>query len=40
MAPLRHHFEKMGWPEQKVVTRFWILGGLFAILALSTLKLQ
>jgi len=40
MAPLHHHFEKLGWPEQKVVTRFWILGGLFAILALSTLKLQ
>jgi phospho-N-acetylmuramoyl-pentapeptide-transferase len=40
MAPLHHHFEKLGWPEEKVVTRFWILGGLFAILALSTLKLQ
>jgi phospho-N-acetylmuramoyl-pentapeptide-transferase len=40
MAPLHHHFEKAGWAEQKVVTRLWILGGLFAILALSTLKLQ
>ncbi len=40
MAPLHHHFEKLGWAEQKVVTRLWILGGLFAILALSTLKLQ
>jgi phospho-N-acetylmuramoyl-pentapeptide-transferase len=40
MAPLHHHFEKLGWDESKVVTRFWILGGLFAILALSTLKIQ
>lgn len=40
MAPLHHHFELMGWPETKVVTRFWILGGLFAILSLSTLKIQ
>ncbi len=40
MAPLHHHFELIGWAETKVVTRFWILGGLFAILALSTLKIQ
>jgi phospho-N-acetylmuramoyl-pentapeptide-transferase len=40
MAPLHHHFELKGWPETKVVTRFWILGGLFAIIALSTLKIQ
>ncbi|GMO26552.1 MAG: phospho-N-acetylmuramoyl-pentapeptide-transferase [Spirochaetaceae bacterium] len=40
MAPLHHHFEMSGWAETKVVTRFWILGGLFAIIALSTLKLQ
>jgi phospho-N-acetylmuramoyl-pentapeptide-transferase len=40
MAPLHHHFELMGWSESKVVTRFWILGGLFAILSLSTLKIQ
>jgi phospho-N-acetylmuramoyl-pentapeptide-transferase len=40
MAPLHHHFELLGWPESKVVTRFWILGGLFAILGLSTLKIQ
>ena len=40
MAPLHHHFELSGWAETKVVTRFWILGGLFAILGLSTLKLQ
>jgi phospho-N-acetylmuramoyl-pentapeptide-transferase len=40
MAPLHHHFELSGWPESRVVTRFWILGGLFAILGLSTLKIQ
>ena len=40
MAPLHHHFELAGWAEAKVVVRFWILGGLFAIIALSTLKIQ
>jgi len=40
MAPLHHHFELMGWSETKTVIRFWILGGLFAIIALSTLKIQ
>ena len=40
MAPLHHHFELMGWSESKVVIRFWILGGLFALLSLSTLKIQ
>ena len=40
MAPIHHHFELSGWKESKVVIRFWILGGLFAIIGLSTLKLQ
>lgn len=40
MSPLHHHFELAGWAESKVVVRFWILGGLFAIIALSTLKIQ
>ena len=40
MAPLHHHFELIGWPEQKVVVRFWILGALLALLALSTLKVR
>ena len=40
MAPIHHHFELKGWKETQVVTRFWILGGIFAILALSTLKIQ
>ncbi|MDR0760128.1 MAG: phospho-N-acetylmuramoyl-pentapeptide-transferase [Treponema sp.] len=40
MAPLHHHFELSGWAEPQVVIRFWILGGLFAIIAFSTLKIQ
>jgi phospho-N-acetylmuramoyl-pentapeptide-transferase len=40
MAPLHHHYELSGWAETKTVTRFWILGGLFAVIALSTLKIQ
>jgi phospho-N-acetylmuramoyl-pentapeptide-transferase len=40
MAPLHHHFEKMGWPESKVVTRFYIVGILCAVVALSTLKIR
>jgi phospho-N-acetylmuramoyl-pentapeptide-transferase len=40
MAPIHHHFEQLGWPETKVVTRFWILGVLFAMLAISTLKIR
>lgn len=39
-APIHHHFEKSGWAETQVVVRFWILGVLCAILALSTLKLR
>ena len=40
MAPVHHHFEKLGWSEPKVVIRFWILGVLFAMLAFSTLKIR
>ncbi len=40
MAPLHHHFELSGWPESKVIVRFWILSILFALLALSTLKIR
>ncbi len=40
MAPLHHHFEKKGWYESQVVTRFYILTFLCAVLALSTLKLR
>ncbi len=40
MAPLHHHFELMGWAESKVVVRFWIIGVLFALLTLATLKIR
>lgn len=40
MAPIHHHFELMGWPETKVIVRFWIISLVFAILALVTLKLR
>jgi phospho-N-acetylmuramoyl-pentapeptide-transferase len=40
MAPLHHHFEKLGWHESQVVTRFYILCVLCAVLALSTLKIR
>ena len=40
MAPLHHHFEKKGWHESQVVLRFYILGILCAVMALSTLKVR
>jgi len=40
IAPLHHHFEYKGWPETKVVIRFWIVGLLFAIIAVASLKFQ
>jgi phospho-N-acetylmuramoyl-pentapeptide-transferase len=40
MAPLHHHFEKKGWYESQVVMRFYILGILCAVVALSTLKIR
>ncbi len=40
MAPLHHHFEQLGWPETKVVIRFWIAGVLAALIAMSTLKVR
>ena len=40
MAPIHHHFELKGWPESRVVVRFWIAGVLLVLLSLSTLKLQ
>ncbi|MGH2394571.1 MAG: phospho-N-acetylmuramoyl-pentapeptide-transferase, partial [Candidatus Limnocylindria bacterium] len=39
MAPLHHHFEKAGWEESKIITRFWILGLLCTLIAFSTLKI-
>jgi phospho-N-acetylmuramoyl-pentapeptide-transferase len=40
MAPLHHHFEQCGWHESKVIARFWILALVFALFALTTLKLR
>ncbi|MBI2518529.1 MAG: phospho-N-acetylmuramoyl-pentapeptide-transferase [Opitutae bacterium] len=40
MAPIHHHFQKKGWPETKVVLRFWVLSLGFALLGLATLKLR
>lgn len=39
-SPLHHHFEYKGWPETKVVTRFWIIGFLLALIGLASLKFQ
>ncbi len=40
MAPIHHHFELKGWPEEKVVVRFWIIGILLSLISLSTFKLR
>ena len=40
MAPIHHHFQKRGWPETKVVIRFWVISLMFALAGLATLKLR
>jgi phospho-N-acetylmuramoyl-pentapeptide-transferase len=40
MAPIHHHYEKKGWPEPKIIVRFWIISILLALLSLSSLKLR
>ena len=40
MAPIHHHFEKLGWPEQRIVVRFWIVSAILGLVALSSLKLR
>ena len=40
MAPIHHHFELKGWPEPKVIVRFWIIAIVLALLSISTLKLR
>ena len=40
MAPLHHHFELLGWSESKIIVRFWIASLVFALFALTTLKLR
>jgi phospho-N-acetylmuramoyl-pentapeptide-transferase len=40
MAPIHHHFEALGWQESKIIARFWIVGLVLALLALTTLKIR
>jgi phospho-N-acetylmuramoyl-pentapeptide-transferase len=40
MAPVHHHFEMRGWPEPRIIVRFWIIAGVLALLTLSTLKIR
>ena len=40
MAPIHHHFELKGWPEPKIIVRFWIISIFLAMVAISTLKLR
>jgi phospho-N-acetylmuramoyl-pentapeptide-transferase len=40
MAPIHHHFEQIGWPESKVIVRFWIVGIILALVSISSLKLR
>jgi phospho-N-acetylmuramoyl-pentapeptide-transferase len=40
MAPLHHHYQKKGFHEAKIVTRFWIIGIMLAIITVITLKLR
>jgi len=40
MTPIHHHFELMGWPETRVVVRFWIIAALLALVTITTLKIQ
>lgn len=40
MAPIHHHFEKKGWPEPRVIVRFWIISVMLALASLATLKLR
>ena len=40
MAPLHHHYQKLGFPETKIVTRFWIIGILLAAMTIVTLKVR
>jgi phospho-N-acetylmuramoyl-pentapeptide-transferase len=40
MAPIHHHFEMKGWPEPKIIVRFWILSIMLSLIALASLKLR
>jgi phospho-N-acetylmuramoyl-pentapeptide-transferase len=40
MAPLHHHFELKGWPEPRVIVRFWIISLILVLIGLATLKIR
>ena len=40
MAPIHHHYQKKGYPEPKIVTRFWIVGIMLAVISIVTLKMR
>jgi phospho-N-acetylmuramoyl-pentapeptide-transferase len=40
MAPIHHHFELKGWPEPKVIVRFWIISVILVLIGLATLKVR
>ncbi len=40
MAPLHHHYEKKGWPEPRVIVRFWIITVILVMIGLSSLKIR
>ena len=40
MAPIHHHFEQIGWPESKVIVRFWVVGIILALMSIGSLKLR
>ena len=40
MAPIHHHFELLGWPEPKVIVRFWIISIFLALISIATLKMR
>ena len=40
MAPIHHHYEKLGWSEPKIIVRFWIISIVLALIGLSMLKLR
>jgi phospho-N-acetylmuramoyl-pentapeptide-transferase len=40
MSPIHHHFQKKGFPEPKIVTRFWIIGIILAVITIATLKVR
>ena len=40
MAPIHHHFELKGWPEPKIIVRFWIITVILVLVGLATLKIR